>query len=313
MLTLLTTIPLLFATIHALSPESGEDELMQAPAPEVEQPEYGAAVDRLREADSDPHATAQALSEAILALEEFGPQLAADSEARDLRQYARLNLARVYLLAKNDEFAQLVMDEVVREAMGDVVPAADFGPSLEEFYTERLKALEQEGVASLVVKCGMPCTVHVDERDVGPEPPPLLLGTYRVWIEDTTGERPTIREQVELNEVGQVHEIEFAPIPVPVKAPPPPPPPERILPRWAEITLTAVGVGLTTTGAVLVGLDGSETGSSGKPLNTVNGGAICLAFGVAALLPGVITLSVDERRLAGKAGRQAMVNWTMQF
>lgn len=313
MLTLLTTIPLLFAITQAPSLDPSEDPSMQAPAPALEQPEYDAALLQLEEADmfmsTEPLASPETLANAITALEEFAPTLAGDAEARTSRQYARLNLARAHQQAKRDELAAQVMDEAIRAAMGDLLPAADFGPSLEDLYTQRLDALEQLGRASLVVRCEMPCKVYVDERELGPEPPPLLLGSYRVWIEDTTGKRSATREQVELSEVGHVYELEFAPIRPPVRRPPPPPPPTRIMPRWAEIALIVTGVGLTTTGGVLIGLSQSD----GENFKTLNGGAISTIFGVATMLPGVITLSIDERRIAGARGRQAMVNWTMQF
>jgi hypothetical protein len=316
MLTLFTTITLLFATTQTPSQPPSDDSTTQAPAPAIEQPEYDAAVEQLtaadRDANLDPVAAAGALTSAIAALEGFAPTLATDPETRALRQFARLNLARAHMLADQQELAQQVMDEAIREAMGDPVPAGSFGPSLEELYTQRLAALEASGRASLVVNCGMDCKVYVNERDLGPEPPPLLLGTYRVWIEDSTGKRSTLRAPLELNEAGQVYPIEFAPIRRPPAPPPPPPPPTRIMPRWGEIALIVVGVGLTTTGAVLIGLDGSGRGEIGT-YETLPGGVVATVVGVATLLPGVITLSIDERRMAGKTGRQATLNWTMRF
>ncbi|KIG18236.1 hypothetical protein DB30_01345 [Enhygromyxa salina] len=300
------------------APGPDTDKGQTAPAPALEEPEYTAAVDQLRVADEaanrDPVAAATALSDAISALEQFGPALAADAEARELRQFARLDLARAHLLANQPELAAQVMDEAIREAMGDPIPAGDFGPSLGELYEQRLAALEESGRASLVVNCGMECKVYVNERDLGPNPPPLLLGTYRVWIEDTTGKRTDTREQVELGEAGQVLELEFAVLrPPPQPAPQPPAASfERKMPRWAEISLIIAGVGLTTTGGVLLGLDGTHK-RSGAQHNTLPGGAVATLVGVVTLLPGVITLSIDERRLAGKTRRQATVNWTMRF
>ncbi|PRQ01301.1 hypothetical protein [Enhygromyxa salina] len=308
MLTLLTTITLLFAPTQAPT---------QAPAPAVEQPEYGAAIDELRQADADanldPAAATTALTSAISALENFAPELSDDAETRALRQSARLNLARAHLLADHQDDAERIMDDAIRDSMGDVVPAADFGPSLDELYTQRVDALESLGRASLVVSCELPCKVYVNERELGTEPPPLLLGTYRVWIEDTTGRRSDKREQVELSEADQVVGVEFADLrPEATQVLRPGRSRARIMPRWAEIALIVTGVGLTTTGGVLLGIDGN-TRPNGRIYQTLTGGIIGTVAGVATLLPGVITLSVDERRLAGKTGRQATVSWTMRF
>ncbi|PRQ02362.1 hypothetical protein ENSA5_23790 [Enhygromyxa salina] len=312
MLPLLTIIPLLFASTAAPTPETTEGEATEAPAPALEQPEFDAAVERLGEADSeanrDPVAAAEALTEAISALQEFGPELAADEEARELRQYARLNLARAHLLAEEPELAAEVMDEALREAMGETLPAADFGPSLEDLYAERLAALEALGRASLVVRCELPCKIYVNENEVGPELPPLLRGTYRVWVESPSGQRPAVRELVELSEPDASYEVEFAPI---VKQPAvveePPKPVGRLLPRWSEIALTLVGTGLTTTGAVLMGLDHKDN------FQTMGVGAATLVVGATVLTVGVVTLSVDERRVARGASRQAMISWTTKF
>jgi hypothetical protein len=64
---------------------------------------------------------------------------------------------------------------------------------------------------------------------------------------------------------------------------------------------------------VLIGIDNTGTGTEGRAYDTLPAGVISTVVGLGALLPGVITLSIDERRLAGKRGRAAMVNWTMQF
>ena len=107
----------LFAFTQAPALEPGDDLTTQAPAPAIEQPEYSAAVERLRQADEDANSsdaveTIEALTAAIAALEEFGPLVAGDDTAREQRQYARLNLARAHLLAEQDELAAQAMDDL---------------------------------------------------------------------------------------------------------------------------------------------------------------------------------------------------------
>jgi hypothetical protein len=303
MLTLFTTITLLFAPPPPTVLDPGDEPKL----------DYAAAIAQMTEAEqlcnTHPSGAIDSLTETLAALVEFAPELAGDDSARTLRQDSRLCLARAHMLAKHDDLAAAVMDEVVRAAMGETVPAAAFGPSLEQLYLQRAKALEDQGRASLSVNCGMDCKIYVDEREVGSEPLSLLLGSYRVWIVDTTGKRPALREVVEFTEVGQLVELEFAPIKRPPPPPPPPEPVARKLPRWAEVALIVTGVGLTTTGAVLLGVSGGNGGKAGLRA----GGAVSMLFGVATLLPGAITLSVDERRVAGKREHQAMVSWTMRF
>lgn len=308
LLQLLTSTLLLLAPAPVPDPELTPDPEL---APE-QSPEFAAALEHLTLVDSDanhdPVGSSPALVEALASLADFAPEVAASPEAHRQRSLARLNLARAYLLAEELELAERAMDEAVREAMGAPLPHEEFGPSLTELYERRVAALEQLGRATLVVNCEKPCSIYINETAVGPEEAPrLLLGSYRVWIEDFTGELPRRREVVELSEAEEIYEISFAP-PVLAPAPKPPPKPKRIMPRGVEIALIVVGAGLTATGAVLVG--------SNSDLNAgrLSGGVLAMAVGAGTLTTGVITLSVDERKLArGVVAHQATLSWTMKF
>jgi hypothetical protein len=284
-----------------------------ADPPPEQSPEFIAALEHLKQTDSDanhdPVTAATALVEALGSLADYAPEVAASPDAKEQRQFARLNLARAYLLADEDELAERAMDEAVREAMGEVLDADLFGPSLADLYKRRVEALEQLGRARLLVRCAKPCEVYVNETAVDPsEPSSLLLGSYRVWIEDPSGRVPRKRELVELSEAEQVYEVAFAAVvPPPPPRPKPPAKPKRIMPRGAEIALLVIGAGLTATGAALV------AHNSNLDVGPMIGGAVGLAVGAGMLTSAVITLSIDERKLARGVAHQATLSWTMSF
>jgi hypothetical protein len=312
MLTLLITLPLLFAP-PAEPTEATDPPTAPPPAEVTAPPEYTAAIEHLAQADSDanlsPAESSAPLAEALAALADFAPELATDTKARELRAFARLNLARAHLLAGNSDLAQEAMDEAIRENPGAPLPADVLGSEVAELYAIRLAALEEQGHGRLEVRCVTPCKVYLNENeiDLQADPLPLVFGTYRVWIEDLAGEHPPKRMLIEINEADTAEEIEFAPYTPPPPPPPPPPLPDRIMPRWAEVLLVVAGTGLTTAGSVLVALDNDDS------YTPMAAGAATLAVGAAGLTTGIITLSIDERRLAQAEGHQATLSWTLRF
>ncbi|KIG18237.1 hypothetical protein DB30_01346 [Enhygromyxa salina] len=277
-------------------------------------PKFTAALEHLAQVDTeisrteDPLASADALIEALAALTNYAPEVAASPSARDLRQLARLNLARTYMLAGKDDLAIETMDETIREAMGDEVNAGMFGPSLSDLYQQRMAALDERGRATLVVTCARPCRVYINETAAAPdEPPSLPLGSYRVWIEDATEDLPRRRVLVNLSEAEQVYEVDYAPLPVPEAPAKPEPKPDRIMPRGAELALIVLGAGLTATGAVLV------AGNKHLQVGPMIGGVLGLAVGAGMLTSGSIALTVDERKLARGTSHQATLSWNMRF
>ncbi|WP_219908081.1 hypothetical protein [Enhygromyxa salina] len=199
------------------------------------------------------------------------------------------------------------MDEAIREAMGAEVRAELFGPSLTELYEQRVAALDELGRADLLVTCAKPCRIYINETAIPPDQTPNVpLGSYRVWVEDPTGELPRKREVVELTEADEVYEVTFAPVVLPPSSSRPPSASPRIMPRGAEITLLVIGAGLTATGAVLAATNDTKVGP-------MIAGALSLAVGAGLGTCGAITLTIDERARRRGAAHQATLTWTMQF
>ncbi|PRQ02353.1 hypothetical protein ENSA5_23700 [Enhygromyxa salina] len=285
----------------------------QIPPPPVIERDYHATVENLRKTDEDanrdPINSVAALTAAIESLNSFTPELAQDPQSLALRQFARLNLARAHLLDGQPERAAAVMDEAIREAMGAQLPADKLGPSLAELYQDRLVALAAEGRASLVVTCDAPCRVYVDEREVGQDPPPLLLGRYRVWVEDVAGTRETLREELALTQADQTYELVFSALELPVAAPTEPSTkPPRIIPRWASLTLLAAGAAVMAAGGAAIGV-----GNKSEKVGGMVGGAVVLGIGGAALASGVVSLGVDAYRASHARGHQATLSWAVRF
>jgi hypothetical protein len=307
---LLTSTLLLFAPVAPPSPEViVDDDLAPELSPEfVSALEYLSQVDSEANGDADPLAASAALVEALASLADYAPEVAASPMAKELRELARLNLARTYLIAGEAELAAQAMDDAIREGMGAELQAEVFGPSLAEFYAQRVAALEEVGRANLIVSCARACTIYINETAIEPDQTPHLpLGSYRVWVEDPTGDVPRKRELVQLSEPDQVYEVVFAPAAIPAAPPKPPPKPKRIMPRGAEIVLLVVGAGLTATGAALV------ASNDRLEIGPMVGGALGLAVGAGFLTSGVITLTIDERKLARGVEHQATLAWTMKF
>lgn len=292
-----------------------------------------AAIDEANIAvNRDPEANVGALEAAIERLLAFGPQIAADPKGREALDLSQLNLARALLMSEDKDRAAEVMDDVLRSAHDRKLPVKRFGPTLANFYDERRKLLELQGSGAIQIQCSVACRVVIDEQGATANSGPLLLGPHRVWIEAADGSVDPVSLTIELDTDGVTEVIMFpegsdepaceAVVVPPVVAPPPPPPPKRILPRWAEIGVTAIGVGAIVAGGVLLGLDGkcpkgldplADAPECPQLYEGTTSGIVSLGIGSALLIMGSVTLAVDEVRVGKQKGRQAMVTWQMRF
>ena len=314
MLPLLLSLPLLLPPTALAAPEPDP-----APAPAVEQLEFQTLVEALIEADNKtnrkPAETIDELSAALDALEAQASELAADSQALELRTYARLNLARAYQLTDQPELAAQTMDEAIRVANGDELPASEFGPVLDELYRERLEALEALGRATLEVLCDTKCRVLIDERELAPGSHLLLLGSYRVTVEARDGKHKPMVKVVELTEADVEFPVRYQTRdPNPPKPPEPPPPPKRILSRGGSVTMILIGAATAAVGVGVIGyVGGTRPPGTGESSGAIGAGIATLVVGGALLTTGVVSLSIDEVRLGKARGRQAMLSWTTHF
>ncbi len=295
-------------------------------------PDYDAAIaeiDRLNiEVNRDPEANYEALGQALDQLARYAPQLAADSTGREVRLLALLNLVRALLLAGHEVGAALLMDEAIRLVHGGELPVARFGPTLSAFHTDRREALAKLGSGRIHVDCQQPCRIYLDERelalDESGESQPLMFGSYRVWIEGSEPDGPAVeRHLVDVDVDGEIETLGF---PLAVEEPVVDEPvldgPKRLLPRWAEITGLAVGVGLIATGGVLLGMDGrcpagrdpvTDAAACPKIYESSAGGFTTLGLGSLIGLTGGVLLIVDEVRVGPARGRQALIGYAIRF
>jgi hypothetical protein len=296
--------------------------------------EFEAALAAVEQANlavnNDPETNHPSLAAAIEQLSSFGPQIAEDARAREVLDLSLLNLARARLLTGDEAGAGEVMDQVLRSAYGRTLPIKSFGPTLVEFHDQRRALLEQQGTAAIQVQCRVSCRVVIDAQPATADSGPLYLGTHRLFIEAVDGSVADVDLAIELGEAGATEVIHYpAEEPTcdqvaPVVAPPqpPPPPPKRILPRWAEITVAAIGVGAAVAGGVMLGLDGKCPGGRDPVADAQQcptlyegtvPGLVAIGIGSALLIAGTVTLSVDEVRIGKERGRQAMLTWQMRF
>lgn len=282
-------------------------------------------VEQLSEAINAGEPAREQLFDALARFHHYAPLLAADPAARAARARAQLNLARTYLSEGASASAAGIMDEVLRSAFSDPLPVDQFGPSLVALHDERRAALMQAGTASLEFNCSVPCQAYVNEQAVGRRVEGLYLGIYRIWIDAAGNDfqpgppgvenfqpgSPGVEnfhiEWVKLSEPNHTYEVAFLQFTTPVEHNYRFPPGERLLPRPVEIALLAAGAGFVSAGAVMLGLANEGERSQ------IGAGAALTGFGGAALLLGGITLAVDEIRVGGARGRQAMLHWQMNF
>lgn len=290
-----------------------DPSLAQPPAPGVEALEYGAAVEHLaatiERSNRDPVESIDALTQAIVLFDQFAPQLSADVETLELREFARLSLARAHRIAGRPELAAEVMDAAIRATLGAELPADRLGPSVLALYQQRLAVLEAQGYASLEVSCEDPCRIFIEQREVD-FVPPLLLGRYDVWVADVEGRREPLREQVELGAAGEARQLAFVvtQISAAEREQLQPPGDRRLMPRWASAMLFAVGTVAMAAGATVVTIAGDANDNP----NLVAGAAI-LGGGAAAVATGGVVLSFDDHREGHGGGRQATLSWTLRF
>ena len=281
--------------------------------------DFEAALAAVEEANiavnNDPEANLAGLAAAIEQLSSFGPQIAADPEAREALDLSLLNLARARLLSGDEAGAAEIMDQVLRSAYDRKLPIARFGPTLVDFHDQRRALLDERGTAAIQVQCHIACRVVIDARPTTTDSGPLYLGVHRVWIESLDGSVPAVEHAIELSEAGATEVLHFAviepkcePPPAPPPAPPPPEP-KRMLPRWAEISVAAIGVGAIIAGGVALGLDGKCPGGL-DPIADADRcpqlyegtvpGLVAIGIGSALLVAGGVTLSIDEVRVGAR-------------
>jgi hypothetical protein len=305
-------------------------ELGVAPGTEAD---YEAAIAAVEEANlavnNDPEANLAALEAAIEQLGGFGPQIAASANGREALDLSLLNLARALLLTGDEARAAEVMDEVIRAAHGRKLPTKKFGPTLVKFHDQRRAQLEQQGTAAIQVLCRVSCRVVIDARPATTDSGPLYLGTHRVWVEAANNDEAPLELDVELDVAGATAVVHYPAEettceaePVIIELPPPPAPPQRILPRWTEISVIAIGVGAVIAGGVMLGLDGKCPGGLDPIADAQRcpelyegtaSGLTAIGIGSALLVAGAVTLSIDEVRVGNERGRQAVLGWTMRF
>lgn len=291
------------------------------------------AMERLSKAEQlaneDPSAGADELATALRALHQFPTDLGNDKALREARMYALLSLARARLASDDPIGAQEAIDEAIRTARGDAIPSAEFGPTLDKLKKERMQAVASKGTATVDVTCYVPCQVYINEKPSDPQAK-LPLGEYRLHVESTEPDGPAPwsidiildtpdkTSDLSWGESDSVPEPEPGPTPDPM---PDGPPAKRIAPRWLEISMLTVGVGVMAAGAVLLGINGqcpdgadpNDPDACPEVYTTLAPGAALLAGGGALGLAGGIMLGISEVRVAKQRGRQVMVTWTVQF
>lgn len=332
---------LLAAPLVQLGPAEGPEEAVEQP----ESSEYAAAKNALGEqiakVDSDESSLTlriQGLRQAMAELEAFPQNLPNDPEAQRRLDQARLWLVWLYLSDRNKKGASNAMDAALRASGSRLLELAlTFGPRVVDLHNARKEALEASGRASIEVDCGeLACELIVASRRAANPTAPLYLGTYEVWIGARDGSAWE-RHEVVLDAKGEVVSLVFeagipAELPVEIIEEPEPIPapvqPKRKLPRWSELLGMGAGVGLAVSGALMIAYAGRcQDGSDPRedPSITVDDcptpyspnmlipGAVLTGVGGALLLTSTVLLTVDEVRVGGRKGRQAMLRYTLRF
>ncbi len=334
----------LFVLMLAIAPAAGDDAAADPPAPtvdgEVQDAEYRRALTNVQTAldltNENPGMNTGSLADALVALQDYAPQLATDPKGQQLRTLAQLSYSRLLLAAGHGSEARAAMDEAIRTARGTPLPTNQFGPGLAALGKERGGALAKQGTGSLVVVCTGPCRIYLNERPIsGKSIAALIPGRYRLWIESGDRSVAPVRETIEIQANGEVTTLGPQPlVPIddgPTKPRPGPEQPRRIMPRGAEIALMIGGaVGLGVGGALLAvdgrcpkGADPTDPEACPSVYTTATAGIVTMALGGALLVSGAVTLSVDEVRLgrhenamadgSQARARRVTVGWSMRF
>lgn len=317
LLILLFTHTLSMAAAEPAAEAELESELepMDGSSAATEPLDYAEAVAELEAANTavteDPDAGTDRLAKAIIGFAEFGPELAADRATQRLRFEAMLNLARLQSSSAPD-MAPITMDQAIREAHGDSLPVARFGPRMEALYTDRLDAMNELGTAMIEVKCSIRCRIFIDGREKPIVSGPLHLGTHHVWIEDANGKYPALRSVEVLSVADETRVISFGPknssTPRPVVAPKL----GRAAPKWVEATLITLGTAMLVGGGVAASLNCDANDPcpylfDGRSLGTALLGVGGISLGVGAALAGV------DRGRSNRSELSLAVGWRMQF
>ncbi len=262
-----------------------------------------AAAERL--ADEDPHQGAPELATALAELALHADALATDSQLQEQRLIGQLTLARALLAIEDLAGAQQVIDEVVRTARGEAIPANSFGPRIGALYEQRSRELSFGQRAGLDIRCAVPCRVYINERSADSHEVSLPPGAYRVHVEpvDPRTATPWRTGVYVRDHVVQLRYPQFTDTPLKPPARPSPSttvdmPRRRMLPRWLEIAGVSVGAASVGVGAGLWAIDytckGPESPLCRELWDTDVVGATLVSAGVALLVSAVTTLAVDE-------------------
>ena len=176
------------APLYEFAPEEGASEDAGADGAAADYAASLAAIDQANIAvNKDPEANLDQLEAAIKDLISYGPQLAEDAAGREALDLSQLNLARALLLIEDEDRAAKALDAVLLTARERKLPIKRFGPTLVKFHDKRRKQLEDQGLASIQVRCRVSCRVVLDEQAATTDSGPLYLGTHRVWVEAADG------------------------------------------------------------------------------------------------------------------------------
>lgn len=255
-------------------------------------------------ATESPETAEGPLQDALAAFADVAPLVSDDARAQEARAYAMLALARTRLVLARPGDAEAALDEAIATVRDRPLPIEQFGPAMLELFTQRTAVRAAMPLASLAVRCAVPCRVLVDEQ---PFSDSLAAGDHRVWVEALAPGQPVLRRTLRLapgESVELTYEVPAAPEPEP--RPPvasPPAPPRRILPRWASVLGLAAGTGAAAAGGALVGVDHRCPDLSDprqvpclRILNTDAGGFALLGVGGAVAITAAVILAIDEVR-----------------
>ena len=253
-------------------------------------------------ATESPETAEGPLQDALRAFADVAPLVSDDARAQEARAYALLALARTRLVLGRPADARRALDEAIVTIRDRPLPIEQFGPAMKALFDERSAALAARPLASLAVRCSVPCRVLVDEQPFAQALPP---GSHRVWVEALAPGRPVLRRELPLSSgeaVELTYEVE-APAPPARVEPPAPAPPARILPRWASVLGLAAGAGAVAAGGALVGVD-HRCPDLADPrevpclriLDTDAGGFALIGVGGAMAITAAVILAIDEVR-----------------
>ena len=284
-----------------------------------------------QKANEDPGSGIEPLRDALARYEALGRTIARDRKAHEARTYAFLALARAYQALGQNQEAEGAMDEVIRVARGDAIPAKTFGPRLVELYEARLAAPENRPAGHLVVTCAPACDVLLNTRHAGSgarvELINVPIGSHRVEVFASDGStEESLEQRIDLED-GETFALEWKideetiKIVDPDIKGPADTGPRRRLPRWAGIVGMATGAAAMIAGGVLLGFhgrcpDGSDPSAADACINVLNTrapGIALLAVGGAAFAGFGVALIVGETKARKRGTSGAMLGYTLRF